>query len=119
MAAGMPNGEYRIGPSPIKVKDGFSQTEQSILAGTTTMLDTGWHSLMSYSHMSETYAASAVSRNAALSLGLTDRGELLPGKLADLAFFEHGTNRPLLTVRRGEIVYKVEGAYRFQPANPA
>ncbi|WP_176013480.1 N-acetylglucosamine-6-phosphate deacetylase [Victivallis sp. Marseille-Q1083] len=119
MAAGMANGEYRLGPSLIKVEDGYSHTGDGLLAGTTTLLDTGWHSLMSYSHMSETYAASAVSRNAALSLGLTDRGELLPGKLADLAFFEHGTNRPLLTVRRGEIVYKVEGAYRFQPANPA
>ena len=78
------------------------------------MLDSGWHSLMSYSHMPETYAAAGVSLNAALSLDLSDRGELLPRKLADIAVFERGTNRPLMTVRRGEIVFQVPDAYQIQ-----
>ena len=108
MAAGMPNGEYRIGPSPIKVKDGFSQTEQSILAGTTTMLDTGWHSLMSCGHLAETQAAMAVTCNPAAAFGLGDRGILLPNRRADLAIFEQKTNRPLLTVCNGKIVYRAE-----------
>jgi N-acetylglucosamine-6-phosphate deacetylase len=111
MAAGMPSGNYRIGPTVITVDDGFSRSTDGVLAGTTTLLDDGWHSLMSYSHTSETYAASAVSQNSALQLGLTDRGKLLPGLRADMAFFECGTNRPLLTVRRGEIVFAAEGAF--------
>ena len=109
MAAGMPSGSYRIGPTEITVENGFSRSTEGVLAGTSTLLDDGWHSLMSYSHTSETYAASAVSRNSALQLGLTDRGKLLPGMRADMAFFECGTNRPLLTVRRGEIVFAAEG----------
>ncbi|MFA7229754.1 MAG: N-acetylglucosamine-6-phosphate deacetylase [Victivallaceae bacterium] len=105
MAAGMPDGQYHIGPSFIKVIDGYSQTADGVLAGTTALLDVGWHSLMTYSHMPETYAASCVTLNAAETLGLNDRGILLPKKRADIAFFERGTNRPLMTVRRGEIVY--------------
>lgn len=108
MAAGMPNGEYRIGPTRIKVKDGFSQTDQSILAGTTTMLDAGWHSLISYGHLADTRAAMAVTCNPAAAFGLGDRGTLLPNHRADLAIFEKKTNRPLLTVCNGKIVYRSE-----------
>ncbi len=108
MAAGMPDGEYRIGPSLIRVEDGFSQTAQRALAGTTTMLDTGWHSLMSCGHLPEIKAAAAVTRNPAESLGMTDRGILLPNKRADLAIFECHTNRPLMTVSNGRIVYRSE-----------
>ena len=98
MAAGMPNGEYRIGPSMIRVKDGYSQTDQGILAGTTTMLDTGWLSLMSCGHLTELQAASAVTSNPANAFQLKDRGLLLPNRRADLAVYESNTNRPLLTV---------------------
>ena len=108
MAAGMPNGEYRIGPSLIRVKDGFSQTEQSVLAGTTTMLDAGWHSLMSCGHLAETQAAMAVTSNPAAAFQLTDRGLLQPNRRADLAVFEQKTNRPLLTVCNGRIVHRAE-----------
>ncbi|MDD3887042.1 MAG: N-acetylglucosamine-6-phosphate deacetylase [Victivallaceae bacterium] len=108
MAAGMPNGEYRIGPSSITVRDGFSQTESGVLAGTTTMLDTGWHSLMSCGHLPDTLAAQAVTGNPAAVFGYSDRGLLRPGCRADLAFFERKTNRALMTVRQGEVVFKAE-----------
>ncbi|WP_294478836.1 N-acetylglucosamine-6-phosphate deacetylase [uncultured Victivallis sp.] len=108
MAAGMPNGEYRIGPSMIRVRDGYSQTEQGILAGTTTMLDTGWHSLMNGGHLTELQAASAVTCNPANAFHLDDRGTLMPTHRADLAIYERRTNRPLLTVCNGQIVYRAE-----------
>jgi N-acetylglucosamine-6-phosphate deacetylase len=105
MASGMPDGAYHIGPSEIVVMNGFSQTTGGKLAGTTTMLDAGWHSLMSCGHLSETKSAQAVTRNPAEHFSLFDRGQLLPGLRADLAIFEHGSNRPLMTVRRGEIIF--------------
>ncbi len=105
MASGMPDGAYHIGPSEIIVKNGFSQTQAGKLAGTTTMLDAGWHSLMSCGHLSETKAAQAVTRNPAEHFNLFDRGQLLPGLRADLAVFEQESNRTLMTVRRGEIIY--------------
>ena len=108
MASGMPDGDYRIGPSEIRVIGGFSQNAEGKLAGTTTMLDSGWHSLMSCGHLSETRAAEAVTITPARHFGFDDRGILLPGKRADLAVFELGSNRPLLTVRRGEQIYRAE-----------
>ena len=106
MAAGMPDGVYRIGPAEIRVEGGYSRNADGILAGTTTMLDAGWHSLMSSGHLLETQAARAVTLNPAASFGLSDRGVLLPGRRADLAVFECGTNRVLMTVRRGEIIHR-------------
>lgn len=106
MASGMPNGTYTIGPAEIKVCDGFSQTEKGILAGSSSMLDTGWHSLMSCGHLSENDAAQSVTANPARFFGFDDRGVLLPCRRADLAIFEMATNRVLMTVRSGEIIYR-------------
>jgi N-acetylglucosamine-6-phosphate deacetylase len=111
-AAGLKDGKYHIGNSEIYVKDGISRTNTGLLAGTTTLLDTGWHSLMTFSDMEETKAAACVTLNPANSLRLNDRGLLQPGKLADLAFFEKNTNRPLLTVRRGKIVYDADNLFK-------
>ncbi|MBE6380080.1 MAG: N-acetylglucosamine-6-phosphate deacetylase [Lentisphaerae bacterium] len=109
MASGMPDGSYYIGDSPIVVENGFSHTADGKLAGTTTLLDNGWHSLMNYANTDETYAAGSVSYNPALSMNLHDRGILRPGTRADIAIFEQGSNRLLMTICRGEIVYRAEG----------
>ena len=106
MAAMMPDGEYHIGKTMIKVVNGFSQTSGGALAGTTTMLNSGWHSLMSSGHLEETRAARAVTANPAEELMLEDRGYLRPGQRADLAIFERDTNSLLMTVVRGNIVYR-------------
>ena len=109
MASGMPDGRYRIGRQEIVVEQGLSRTGEGTLAGTTTLLDTGWHSLMTYGKTDETYAAGTVSYNAARSLNFTDRGILQPGMRADIAIFEQGSNRLLMTMAGGEIVFRAEG----------
>ena len=108
MAAGMPNGTYSIGPARIVVKDGFSQTEEGVLAGSSALLDTGWHSLMSNGHLTENDAAQSVTSNPARVFGFPDRGELLPTRRADFAVFERGTNRVLMTVKNGQIIYRAD-----------
>ena len=55
--------------------------------------------------LSETRSALAVSKTPAECFGFHDRGVLRPGMRADLAVFERETNRVLMTVRRGEIIY--------------
>jgi N-acetylglucosamine-6-phosphate deacetylase len=108
MAAGMPNGTYTIGPARIVVKEGLSQTAGGTLAGSSSMLDTGWHSLMSCGHLTENDAAQTVTVNPAKVFGFEDRGVLLPMRRADFAVFENGTNRVLMTVRNGNIIYRDE-----------
>lgn len=105
MAVGMTKGKYHVGAAAFKITNGIAQTADGSLAGTTTLLDSGWHSLMTCSHMDVTKAAACVTHNPALAMGLEDRGILLPQKRADIAFFECGTNRPVMTVCKGKIVF--------------
>lgn len=116
MAAGMPDGKYFIGPTGIQVTNGFSNSDGK-LAGTTTLLDSGWHCLMSYGHLLETQAAQSVSLNAAAAIGFTDRGEIRPRQRADIAVFERGTNRPLMTIRNGKIVFNSGDNYVVEKGN--
>lgn len=105
MSVGMSKGKYHVGGTAFEITNGIAQTADGLLAGTTTLLDSGWHSLMTYSHMKDTKAAACVTHNPAMAMELEDRGILLPGKRADIAFFECGTNRPVMTVCRGKIVF--------------
>jgi len=86
----------------------IGQVFDAILSAIPQMLDAGWHELMRYTGISECTAAQSVTLNAARSLQLFDRGELAPKCRADIAVFEKGTNRPLLTVCNGNIVFSVE-----------
>jgi adenine deaminase len=61
---------------------------------------------MSCGHLSENDAAQSVTANPARFFGFDDRGVLLPCRRADLAIFEMETNRVLMTVRGGEIIYR-------------
>ena len=72
------------------------------------LLDTGWHSLMSNGHLTENDAAQSVTSNPARVFGFPDRGELLPTRRADFAVFETGTNRVLMTVKNGQIIYRAD-----------
>lgn len=113
-AAGISDGEYTIGNTKIIVKNGISRTPRGILAGTTRLLDSGWHQLMTYSHMHDTSASACVSINPATILNLNDRGQIQPGRRADFAVFSKHDNKPLMTVRQGEIVYNAgERNYRY------
>lgn len=116
-AAGMPDGEYTLGTIKIIIKNGISRTPKGILAGSTRLLDSGWHELMGYSHMAETSASACVTLNPATILNLNDRGILQPGKRADFAIFSSIDNKPLMTVRQGEIIYNAgERNYRHTPS---
>lgn len=105
MAVGMPKGKYHVGAADFEITDGIAQTADGCLAGTTTLLDSGWHSLMTYSRMAATKAAACVTLNPAQAMGLEDRGILQPQKRADISFFECGTNRPVMTVCKGKVVF--------------
>lgn len=118
-AAGLPDGTFHIGPTEIITKNGISRTTKGVLAGTTQLLDRSWRELTSYSHMKDTSAAACVTINPAKTLNLTDRGSLQPGKRADFAIFSRKTNLPLMTVRRGEVVYNAGAEnYRYTQGKP-
>lgn len=108
---GMNDGNYHIGPSLIHIENGVATTDDGALAGSTMLLDSGWHSLMTYSHMMDIDAAACTTFNPAVNLGLEDRGQLLPGKRADIAIFESETSKSLITVAGGRIIYDATGKH--------
>lgn len=79
-----------------------------LIAGTTTTLEKGWVHLTNYAHLPETLAAACFTSNPARDLGLITRGELRPGKKADITFFDCQTNTVRMTVVQGKIVYHSE-----------
>ncbi len=107
-STGLKDGDYHIGQSQIHVENGVSTTDDGSLAGSTELIDMGWHSLMTYSNMLETNAAACTTYNPAINLGLNDRGILLPGKRADIAIFEQGTDKVLMTIANGRKCYSAE-----------
>jgi N-acetylglucosamine-6-phosphate deacetylase len=102
---GMSDGNYHLGESEIKIQDGKVTTIDGTIAGTTQTLEKGWRHLAEASHMLRREAAACLSINPARSIRLENRGELRPGKYADIAFFDAATNNTCLTVSRGKIVY--------------
>ena len=89
----------------IKKEDGLVYTRTGVIAGTTMTLETGWAHLRNYSHMPENLATACFTSNPAEDLGLITRGEIRPGKRADITFFDLETNKVCMTVSNGTIVY--------------
>ncbi len=83
-------------------------TSDGIITGATMTLENSWRHLMSYTQMDLTLAAACFTCNPAANLGLISRGELRPGRRADIAFFDSRTNQLRATAVRGEIVYQAE-----------
>ena len=96
---------YHLGDSEIRVHDGMVTTGTGIIAGTTMTLETAWHHLRTYAKAPSTLAACCFTSNPANDLGLITRGELKPGKRADISFFDCATNKTVMTVIKGRICY--------------
>lgn len=86
-------------------KGGRIYNEDGVIAGTEMTLDVGWMHLRSYSHMPGNLAAACFTCNPAQDLGLITRGELSPGKRADITFFDSETNQVVMTVSNGVTVF--------------
>ena len=99
---GQPNGYYE--------KNDRIFTADGILAGTAHSLDEGWMHLRSYSHLPNNLAAACFTLNPAMDLGLITRGELSPGKRADITFFKTENNQVAMTISQGKVVYKAESS---------
>ncbi|MBR4663088.1 MAG: N-acetylglucosamine-6-phosphate deacetylase [Lentisphaeria bacterium] len=97
---GQPNGYYE--------KNDRIFTADGILAGTAHSLDEGWMHLRTYSHLSNPLAAACFTLNPALDLGLITRGELSPGKRADITFFKTADSQVAMTISQGKVIYKAE-----------
>jgi len=110
--AGMPPGKYSYdGREVVLTPDGMVKyPAQNVLAGAASPVIKGVGNIMRFTQCSLAEAIHMASRNPARLYGLDDRGEIKPGKRADLIVFTLQKN--VLTIQKtilaGEVVYSAE-----------
>ena len=89
-AAGMPDGDYRLGRQTVHKCLGGVRLADGTLAGSTLTLDQALRNLVAIG-LPLAEASARCSLHAAHYLGLPDRGRLVPGAWADVLMLDAGT----------------------------
>lgn len=87
-AAGMPDGEYRLGRHTVTKCLGGVRLADGTLAGSTLTMLQALHNLVGELELDLADASRRVSTHAADHLGLGERGRLVPGAWADLVVLD-------------------------------
>jgi N-acetylglucosamine-6-phosphate deacetylase len=105
-AAGLADGEYRLGDQTIQVVEGIARTATGSLAGSTLTYDQALRNMMQFANLSLPEALPMFTRVPARALGLEQqKGSLKPGADADLVFLDV-SYRVRLTMVAGQIIYQ-------------
>ena len=88
-AAGMPDGQYRLGRHVVTKCLGGVRLADGTLAGSTLTMDQALRNLVQAIGLGLADASQRVSTNAANYLGLADRGRLAVGAWADAVVLDH------------------------------
>ncbi|MDP2369015.1 N-acetylglucosamine-6-phosphate deacetylase [Rhodoferax sp.] len=88
-AAGMPDGQYRLGRHVVTKCLGGVRLADGTLAGSTLTMDQALRNLVHAIGLGLADASQRVSSNAANYLGLADRGRLAVGAWADAVVLDH------------------------------
>ena len=91
-AAGMPDGEYRLGRHTVTKCLGGVRLPDGTLAGSTLTMDQAFRNLVNKIELDIADASRRVSTNAADFLGLGDRGRLAVGGWADVVVMDRDLN---------------------------
>ena len=87
-AAGMPDGEYRLGRQSVTKCLGGVRMADGTLAGSTLTMDEAFRNLVNVLELPLLNASKRVSTYAADFLGLHDRGRIAVGAWADFAVLD-------------------------------
>lgn len=87
-AAGMPDGEYRLGRHTVTKCFGGVRLADGTLAGSTLTMDQAFRNLVNELKLDLADASRRISTHAADFLGLHDRGRLVPGAWADVVVMD-------------------------------
>jgi N-acetylglucosamine-6-phosphate deacetylase len=87
-AAGLPDGEYRLGGEPVRVTGGRTEAPDGHLAGSTLTMDAAVRMAMAWAPLEQALAMATTSPAAVL--GLTAKGRIAPGCDADLVILDGG-----------------------------
>jgi N-acetylglucosamine-6-phosphate deacetylase len=100
-AAGMPDGNYKLGELDVRVKDGICIIGENTLAGSTLTLDHAVKNFAAFTEASIGEIARLVSRNPARMIGVEEEvGALAVGRAADITVLS-AENDVVDTILRG------------------
>lgn len=108
MAAGLPDGKYKLGVNDVVVKDGDAKLLDGVRAGSTLTMDKAFRNLLKFTREDMSKLSLLVSANPARMLGFGDTGLLEVGKRADFIVLSP-LNEIESTYVRGIEVYKKGG----------
>ena len=91
-AAGMPDGEYRLGRQMVTRCMGGVRLADGTLAGSVLTMDQAFRNLVNVMHMSLAEASERTSTLASEFIGVTDRGRLRAGCHADIVVLDQNLN---------------------------
>ncbi len=103
-AAGMPDGDYRLGRHTVTKCQGGVRLADGTLAGSTLTMDQALRNLVSLG-LPLAEASRRTSTFAAEHLGLADRGRLAPGAWADLVLLDAGLQVTAVVVEGEAIAF--------------
>jgi len=104
-AAGMPNGEYKVGKATVIVKNGISRSEAGELAGSTLTMDRAVGNMVKSVGLSLQTAIRMATTNPATTIGIDKmKGSLKTGKDADIVIIDEEVN-VYMTIVKGRVVY--------------
>lgn len=105
-AAGLPDGEYKLGDQPVLVIDGVPRTMQGGLAGSSLTMDRAVQNVVNFAGVSVPEAIKMATIVPAEAMGLRGRkGELVPGADADMVLL-NSCLEVQMTIVGGRIVYR-------------
>lgn len=105
MAAGLPDGQYKLGVNDVTVKNGDARlTHGDARAGSTLTQARSVKNLLAFTGKPLEKIAGLLTKNPAALLGLTGQGSLTPGSYADITAVTREGDI-LSTIVRGETVY--------------
>ena len=105
MAAGLPDGQYKLGVNDVTVKNGDARlTHGDARAGSTLTQARSVKNLLAFTGKPLETIAGLLTKNPAALLGLSGQGSLAPGSFADITAVTREGDI-LSTIVRGETVY--------------
>ena len=105
MAAGLPDGQYKLGVNDVTVKNGDARlTHGDARAGSTLTQARSVKNLLAFTGKPLETITGLLTKNPAALLGLTGQGSLTPGSFADITAVTREGDI-LSTIVRGETVY--------------
>jgi N-acetylglucosamine-6-phosphate deacetylase len=111
-ALGMPPGQYTLGRLTATVDETTARLADGRLAGSILRMDQAVRNLIAFTGCSIAEAVATVTSVPAQMLGLTDRGQIAPGHIADLVLLTSDLHIAK-TIANGKVCYETKQFVTF------